>query len=104
MTRQMRSEADVLVCRLVGGKITYVHRRLWPALARLAPTLGARRLASIWEVHTKTGTHRVYRKPFGSWLPVGVPARAAKLTSAVARAQLGAAIVDPKRTPPRRAS
>jgi hypothetical protein len=28
--------ADVLVCRLVAGKITYVHRRLWPAVHRLA--------------------------------------------------------------------
>jgi len=26
----------VLVCKLVDGKITYVHRRLWPALVRLA--------------------------------------------------------------------
>ena len=24
--------ADVLVCKLVEGKVTYVHRRLWPAL------------------------------------------------------------------------
>jgi hypothetical protein len=27
---------DVLVCRLVNGNITFVHRRLWPALARVA--------------------------------------------------------------------
>ena len=27
---------DVLVCKLVDGKVTYVHRRLWPALVRLA--------------------------------------------------------------------
>jgi hypothetical protein len=27
---------DVLVCKLVEGKITYVHRRLWPALIKLA--------------------------------------------------------------------
>jgi hypothetical protein len=31
------SESDeVLVCKLVEGKVTYVHRRLWPALVRLA--------------------------------------------------------------------
>ena len=29
LTRAMRSSPDVLVCRLVDGKITYVHRRLW---------------------------------------------------------------------------
>src|SRR3989441_10043065 len=28
LTRAVRDSADVLVCRLVGGKITYVHRRL----------------------------------------------------------------------------
>src|ERR1700758_527139 len=30
---------EVLTCRLVGGKVTYVHRRLWPALVRLAGRL-----------------------------------------------------------------
>jgi hypothetical protein len=30
---------EVPVCRLVDGKITYVHRRLWPALVRLAAHL-----------------------------------------------------------------
>jgi hypothetical protein len=28
VTRAIRDSPDVLVCRLVGGKITYVHRRL----------------------------------------------------------------------------
>ena len=27
---------DILVCRLVNGKVTFVHRRLWPALVRAA--------------------------------------------------------------------
>ena len=30
---------EVLVCRLVDGKVTYVHRRLWPALVRLSDRL-----------------------------------------------------------------
>ena len=46
-TRAIRQSADVLVCRLVGGKVTYVHRRLWPALARLAARFRAERLAAI---------------------------------------------------------
>ena len=33
-SRAIRESEDVLVCRLVGGKVTYVHRRLWPALVR----------------------------------------------------------------------
>src|SRR6267143_7265710 len=27
---------EVLVCRLVNGKVTFIHRRLWPALIRVA--------------------------------------------------------------------
>jgi hypothetical protein len=52
VTRGLRASPDVLVCRLLGGKVTYVHRRLWPALVRLAPELRARRLAALREVHT----------------------------------------------------
>ncbi len=29
LTRAVRDSPDVLVCRLVGQKISYVHRRLW---------------------------------------------------------------------------
>src|SRR5258706_146898 len=27
---------DVLVCRLIAGKVTYLHRRLWPAFLSVA--------------------------------------------------------------------
>ena len=37
--------AEVLVCRLIGGKVTYVHRDLWPALFRLAGRFDPDRLA-----------------------------------------------------------
>ena len=36
LTRAARSSKAVLVYRLMAGKVTYVHRRLWPALVRLA--------------------------------------------------------------------
>jgi hypothetical protein len=91
LTRQIRSSPDVLVCRLVGGKITYVHRRLWPALMRLSPTLGAARSAAIREVHMNGGAHRVYRTPLREWLSAAVRAKAARLTLDEARAQLAAA-------------
>jgi hypothetical protein len=88
LTRQIRSHPDVLVCRLVGGKITYVHRRLWPALIRLAQTLGSIRTAAIREVHTDAGAHRVHRTPLRNWVSSGVRAEAARLTLDEARAQL----------------
>jgi hypothetical protein len=76
-SRVIRQSADVLVCRLVCGKVTYVHRRLWPALARLAARLDAEKLASIREVHTPTGKHEVHTTPFSDWVPGDVK-RAAK--------------------------
>lgn len=35
-TRVVRGSPEVLVCRLLGGKVTFIHRRLWPALVRIA--------------------------------------------------------------------
>ena len=39
VTRAIRDSDDVLVCRLIKGKITFVHRRMWPALVRAAGRL-----------------------------------------------------------------
>ena len=48
-SRAVRASPDVLICRLVSGKITYVHRSLWPALVRRADQFKADRLAAIRE-------------------------------------------------------
>src|SRR5215472_12151194 len=48
---------DVLVCRLVNGKVTFVHRRLWPALARVAGQFPPRQIAQVFEEHTGSGRH-----------------------------------------------
>jgi hypothetical protein len=61
--------ADVLVCRLVDGKVTYVHRRLWPALVRLASRFPKARLAKVWDEHTPSGAHRAHRLAFPGWVP-----------------------------------
>src|SRR2546422_8716987 len=34
VTRAVRDSDDVLVCRLIKGKITFVHRRVWAPLVR----------------------------------------------------------------------
>src|SRR5881409_390638 len=52
LTRAVRDSSDVLVCRLVDGKITYVHRRMWPALVSLAGRFSKQRLAAVKEIHT----------------------------------------------------
>jgi hypothetical protein len=47
VTRAVRDSDDVLVCRLIKGKITFVHRRLWPALVRAAGRLPSVRLRCV---------------------------------------------------------
>jgi hypothetical protein len=60
---------DVVRLRLVNGKVTLVHRRLWPALVRVADRFPAARIAAIREEHTSTGAHRVREEPFPDWVP-----------------------------------
>jgi hypothetical protein len=89
-SRAIRKSADVLVCRLVGGKVTYVHRRLWPALARLAARFRAEWLAAIQEVHTRSGRHEVRTTAFADWLSADVRRAAERLTEDEATALLPA--------------
>jgi hypothetical protein len=89
LTRAVRESPQVLVCRVVDGKITYVHRRLWPALVRLASEFGRDRLDAIHEIHTASGRHVVERRLFPSWVPPEVAADADRLTVAAARSALG---------------
>jgi hypothetical protein len=96
-SRVIRESADVLVCRLVGGKVTYIHRRLWPALARLAGRFTADQLAVIEEVHGPAGKHVVIVTPFQEWVPKEVAQAAARLNDKDATSLLP---VIPKKSPP----
>lgn len=84
---------QVLVCRLAGGKVTYVHRRLWPALVRLAGRLPRRGLAAIREEHTERGHHRTIVTPYPRWVPKEVLAQAKKLTVAEAVSTIGSEVL-----------
>jgi hypothetical protein len=75
---------DVVRLRLVNGKITLVHRRVWPALVRLSDRIPPERLASVDEEHTASGAHRKVETPFSEWVPSEVVAAAASLTEAQA--------------------
>ena len=59
----------ILVCRLISGKRTLVHDRLWPALVRIAYQCPCNLLARVYEDHTKTGRHKVRELPFPEWVP-----------------------------------
>jgi hypothetical protein len=87
-SRAVRDADDVLLCRLVGGKLTYVHRRLWPALVRLAPRFDASRLAAITEVHTDSGKHEIRTTAFPAWVPEEVQLAAERLSQDEAAALL----------------
>jgi hypothetical protein len=88
LSRAIRSSPDVLVCRLVDGKITYIHRRLWPALGRLAGRFPKQRLAAVKEAHTPAGKHKLLVTPFPEWVPKEVIGVAQKLTEKEAASQL----------------
>jgi hypothetical protein len=79
---------DVVRLRLVNGKVTLVHRRLWPALARVGDRFPSSRLAAIEEVHTSSGAHRKVETAFPAWLPADVVKTAAAMSEAEALALL----------------
>lgn len=75
---------DVLTSRLIGGKVTYVHRRLWPAFLAVATSgadwqerglpakpdkraLQERLLVHAEEVHTESGRHEVKLQTWDVW-------------------------------------
>ncbi len=89
LTRAVRDSGDILVCRLVSGKITFVHRRVWPALVRLANQFGAKSLGRIREVHTPRGKHELHILSYPRWVPADVKISARKISETEAALQLG---------------
>ena len=89
VTRTIRDSPDVLVCRLIDGKITYVHRRLWPALVRLSERFPHSHLTQIREMHTASGKHVVAENRFPAWVPSEVAAQASNLDENSALRELG---------------
>jgi hypothetical protein len=80
---------DILMCRLVSGRVTLVHRRLWPALVRLANRFDRDRLAQISEEHTASGRHVSHAVAYPKWVPAQVVEEAQRLTEQQASLLLG---------------
>ena len=89
---RVRDSPDVVALRLFEGKITLVHRRLWPALVRVADRYPAARLAAIEEQHTASGAHQTIAIPYPEWVPPEEITAAAKLSVEEALAQLPACL------------
>ncbi|MFN0250504.1 MAG: hypothetical protein ACKV2T_26725 [Kofleriaceae bacterium] len=84
-------DVDVRCFKLVDGKVTFVHRRVWPALVRLARdgVFAAARVESVHQEHTETGEHRNFNVPFPEWVPEDVAQAADAMSTDTARAELG---------------
>jgi hypothetical protein len=80
---------DVLVCRLIKGKITLVHRRLWPALVRVADRFTPDQIAQVKQEHTASGHHVNKEVPFPRWVPAAVTKQAKSMNETKAIAALG---------------
>jgi hypothetical protein len=85
---ELADSADVARMRLVNNKVTLVHRRLWPALVRLADRFDDTALLVVGQEHTRTGAHRATRSPLVDWVSVDVVDAAARLSAADATTML----------------
>ena len=81
---------DIRCFKLVDGKVTFAHRKTWPALVRLAKdgVIASEQLARIEQEHMPSGEHRNIVTPFPEWVDDGTAAAADKLAADKARAQL----------------
>ena len=99
-----REDDNVLVCRLLSGKITLVHRRLWPAVVRLALQLDPDNLARVADTHTASGKHISSAIAFPDWVTPDVLAQSAQLTEQQAKVQLPTYLLQPRRKSRKRMS
>jgi predicted component of type VI protein secretion system len=91
------NDEDVLVCRAVNGKVTLVHRRLWPALIAAAELIPTERLARVEQEHTASGRHVNHETPFPSWAGAEELASARTIDRSEAVRQLGTWVLETPR-------
>jgi hypothetical protein len=93
---QLADSADVARMRLVNNKVTLVHRRLWPALLRLAARFGESALLVVGQEHTESGAHRATSCPLHDWVSADVLDAAARLSEADATDMLPPVLRGPR--------
>jgi hypothetical protein len=89
---QARESSVVVATHLIGGKVTLIHRRLWPAVVRLSNRFDDGALDAVHEEHTASGIHHTNLTPFPDWVPEDVRDAARALSGKDALAQLPAAV------------
>ena len=91
---KLREHEDVLVCKLVHGKVTYVHASAWPSLVRLRSAFPETALDRVIETHGDDGRHATRVVKLEEWLPPDVALAASRLSAADAQATLAAGVPD----------
>jgi hypothetical protein len=86
--RKLEDCPDILVCRFIGGRVTFVHRRLWPAIVKLASHFHPDQLAQIRQEHTASGKHVNHLTAYPEWVPAETREEAKRLTTQEAEALL----------------
>ena len=79
LTQKVRESKAVLICTLAQGRITYIHRRLWPFFVRLSQRFPVGSLDEVREVHLPSGRHKRQDISFPEWVPKEVTTRAGRL-------------------------
>ncbi len=104
MLSALEDDPAVLSCRLLDGRVTLVHRRIWPALVRLAEAgvFPAGALDASSDTRTPRGQHEKQTTPFPAWVPADVRAEAERLSEHDARVLLAACGVTAGDRPPGR--
>src|ERR1700733_2755910 len=86
--QQLGDSPDILMCRFISGRMTLVHRRLWPAIVKLAGHFHPDQLAQIRQEHTVSGKHVHHLTAFPGGVPAQILAEAEYLTTPDAEALL----------------
>jgi hypothetical protein len=78
--QKLGDSPDILVCRFILGRMTLVHRRLWPALVKLASRFDPDQLVQIRQEHTAAGQHVNHLRAYPAWVPAEILEQAERLT------------------------
>jgi len=88
LIQKIHKSKVVLICTLANDKITYLHRRLWPAFVRMAKDFPAHALDMAVQVHLPSGQHQRQDVPFPAWVPETVQDAARQLSIRDASAEI----------------
>lgn len=88
LIQNVHESKAAVVCTLARGKITYIHRRLWPAFVRMARRFPGHVLDKVHEVHLPSGRHQRQDIPFPDWVPESVLNSAKRISAQDAAAEI----------------